>query len=121
MRSGKRLPSIFKFVFSRGLSHVEFLEDTYSPSISRILKFSYWKGERDRNIARRPFHSIQKVDVANFCLPLGLYTSDGHAIVSSISQKPLNWLQPREGKQCCKFGLLYSMDGFMLLLQDKLQ
>lgn len=97
------------------------LEDTYSPSISRILEFSCLKGERDRNVARRLFHSNQKVGVAKFCLPLGLYTSDGHAIVSSISQKPHNWLQPSEGKQCCKFGLLYSMDGFMLLLQDKLQ
>lgn len=45
---------------SWGLSHVKFLEDTYSTSISRVLKFSYWKGERDPNVARRSFHSIQK-------------------------------------------------------------
>lgn len=64
---------------------------------------------------------IQKVGVANLRLPIGLYSSVGHAIVSSISQKPHNWLQPSDGIQCCKFGLLYSMDEFMLLLQDKLQ
>lgn len=58
---------------------------------------------------------------ANIRLPIGLYSSVGQAIVSSISQKPHNWLQPSEGKECCKFGLLYSMDEFMLLLQDKLQ
>lgn len=58
--------------------------------------------------------------VANVCLPLDLSSSDGHAIVFSISQKPHNSFQSSEGKQCCKFGLLYS-DGFMLLLQDKLQ
>lgn len=82
--------SIIKFVFfpprsdmaSWGLSRVKLLEDTYSPSISRVLKFSYWKGERDRTVARRSFHSIQKMGVANLRLPIGLYSSDGHAIVS---------------------------------------
>lgn len=58
--------------------------------------------------------------VVNICLPLDLFFSDGLAIVFSISQKPHNSLQLSEGKQCCKYGLLYS-DGFMLLLQDKLQ
>lgn len=70
--------SIIKFFFppprsdiaSWGLSRVKFLEDTYSPSISRVLQFSYWKGERDHTVARRSFHSIQKVGVANLRLPL---------------------------------------------------
>lgn len=66
------------------------------------------------------FTQSKKVGVANVCLPLDLSSSDGHAIVFSISQKPHNSFQSSEGKQCCKFGLLYS-DGFMLLLQDKLQ
>lgn len=100
---------------------MKFLEDTYSPSISRVLEFSCWKGERDHTVARRSFHSIQKVGVTNLRLLIGLYSSFGHVIVSSISQKPHNWLQPSDGKQCCKFALLYSMDEFMLLLQDKLQ
>lgn len=76
---------------------MKFLGNILSPSISRVLQFSYWKGERDRVIDGPSFHSIQKVGVANICLPLDLSSSDGHAIVFSISQKPHNSLQSSEG------------------------
>lgn len=67
---------------SWGLSRVKFLEDTYSSSISRVLKLSYWKGKRPHCSSSLISFNQKGGRSQNRRLPIGLYSSDGHAIVS---------------------------------------
>lgn len=139
MRGGRRLPTFrpdheyYQFCFFFFFSSKKWLGKlgVVTCEISgRQLLFFYQPSSlncrirkgRDRTVARRSFHSIKKVGVAKTvaCQLVSILLMV-MPLPRSISQKPHNWLQPSEGKQCCKFGLLYSMDEFMLLLQDKLQ